>query len=87
MKHTFAQVFRSGKFVVGFSIFVAILLVVILYPLLVPYPPLEIIAQGTFFQLIRALRLAPVTTCEEISIKANRIIIIFFGLLIHINDL
>jgi peptide/nickel transport system permease protein len=49
MKHTFAQVFRSGKFVVGFSIFVAILLVVILYPLLVPYPPLEIIAQGTFF--------------------------------------
>ena len=49
MRHTFGQVFQSGKFVVGFSIFVAILLIVILYPLLVPYPPLEIIAQGTFF--------------------------------------
>jgi peptide/nickel transport system permease protein len=49
MKHTIQQVFRSGKFVVGFSIFVAILLIVIVYPLIVPYPPLEIIGQGTFF--------------------------------------
>jgi peptide/nickel transport system permease protein len=43
------QVFRSGKFVVGFSIFVAVLLLVFLYPLIVPHPPLEIISQGTFF--------------------------------------
>jgi len=49
MKHTLQQVFHSGKFVVGFSIFVAILLMVIIYPLIVPYPPLEIISQGTFF--------------------------------------
>jgi peptide/nickel transport system permease protein len=49
MKHTLQQVFHSGKFVVGFSIFVAILLMVILYPLIVRYPPLEIIGQGTFF--------------------------------------
>jgi len=49
MKHTIRQVFRSGKFVVGFSIFVAILLIVIVYPLIVKYPPLEIISQGTFF--------------------------------------
>jgi peptide/nickel transport system permease protein len=49
MKHTLRQVFRSGKFVVGFSIFMAILLIVIIYPLVVPYPPLEIIGQGTFF--------------------------------------
>ena len=49
MKHTLRQVFHSGKFVVGFSIFFAILLIVILYPLIVRYPPLEIIAQGTFF--------------------------------------
>ncbi len=34
MKHTIRQVFRSGKFVVGFSIFVAILLIVIVYPLI-----------------------------------------------------
>ena len=49
MKHTIRQVFRSGKFVVGFSIFVAILLIVIVYPLIITYPPLEIIGQGTFF--------------------------------------
>lgn len=49
MKHTIQQVFRSGKFVVGFSIFVAILLIVIVYPLIITYPPLEIISQGTFF--------------------------------------
>ncbi len=49
MKHTLRQVFRSGKFVVGFVIFVGILLVVLIYPLIVTYPPLEIIGQGTFF--------------------------------------
>jgi peptide/nickel transport system permease protein len=49
MKHTLRQVFRSGKFVVGFSIFTALLLFVIIYPLVVPASPLEIIGQGTFF--------------------------------------
>jgi len=49
MGHTLRQVFRSGKFVVGFSIFVAILLIVLIYPLVVPHPPLQIIGQGTFF--------------------------------------
>jgi peptide/nickel transport system permease protein len=50
MKHTLQQVFRSGKFVVGFSIFMAILLIVIVYPLIITDPPLAIIAQGTFFE-------------------------------------
>jgi peptide/nickel transport system permease protein len=49
MKHTLRQVFRSGKFVVGFAIFLIILLIVIIYPLVVRYPPLEMIGQGTFF--------------------------------------
>ncbi len=49
MKHTLRQVFRSGKFLVGFSIFVTLLLIVIIYPLIVPHPPLAIIAEGTFF--------------------------------------
>jgi peptide/nickel transport system permease protein len=48
MKHTLRQVFHSGKFVVGFSIFVAVLLMVILYPLIVRHSPLDIISQGTF---------------------------------------
>jgi len=49
MKHTIQQVFRSGKFLFGFIIFVALLLITIFYPLIIRYPPLEIIAQGTFF--------------------------------------
>ncbi|MFZ5881714.1 MAG: ABC transporter permease [Chloroflexota bacterium] len=49
MKHTIQQVFRSGKFVFGFSIFVAVLLIVIVYPLVITDRPLSIIGQGTFF--------------------------------------
>ena len=49
MRHTLEQVFHSGKFIVGFSIFVAMLLIVIVYPLIVKHDPLQIIGQGTFF--------------------------------------
>lgn len=49
MKRTIRQVFHSGKFVTGFSIFGSILLIVMIYPRIVPDPPLAIIGQGTFF--------------------------------------
>ena len=49
MKHTLQQVFHSGKFVVGFCIFAAMLLIVVVYPLIMKDPPLRIIGQGTFF--------------------------------------
>lgn len=49
MKHTLQQIFHSGKFVIGFAIFAAMLLTVIIYPLLITDPPLGIIGQGTFF--------------------------------------
>ena len=49
MKHMLRQVFRSGKFVTGFVIFMAILLTVIFYPLIITDHPLSIIGQGTFF--------------------------------------
>lgn len=49
MKHTLRQVFNSGKFLVGFSILIAIILVVLIYPLFVKGSPLAIIGQGTFF--------------------------------------
>jgi len=48
MKHTLKQIFRSGKFVIGFVIFVTILLTVLIYPIFVKDPPLGIISQGTF---------------------------------------
>lgn len=50
MKYLLQQAFRSGKFVFGFSIFATILLIVLIYPLVIPDPPLEIIGQGTFFE-------------------------------------
>lgn len=49
MKHMIQQVFRSPKFLFGFSIFMAVLLLVIIYPLFVTDNPLEIIGRGTFF--------------------------------------
>ena len=49
MKHTIRQIFHSGKFVVGFSIFTTLLMIVIFYPLIIKGDPLEIIGQGTFF--------------------------------------
>jgi peptide/nickel transport system permease protein len=49
MKHTIQQVFHSGKFLIGFIIFMALLLIVMIYPLIVKHSPLEIISQGTFF--------------------------------------
>ncbi len=46
MKHTLTQIFHSGKFVVGFCIFMAMLLFVLIYPLIVHDAPLGIIAAG-----------------------------------------
>lgn len=48
MNHIFRQIFRSGKFIIGFVIFVGILLTVLIYPIFVKDPPLAIISQGTF---------------------------------------
>jgi len=50
MKHTIKEVFRSPKFVIGFSIFMLMLLIVIVYPLFIKAEPLEIIGLGTFFE-------------------------------------
>lgn len=50
MKNTIRQVFHSPKFITGFSIMMLILLTVIIYPLLVPGDPLEMIGLGNFFK-------------------------------------
>ena len=49
MRQGIRQVFRSGKFIVGFVLFTVLLLVTFVYPLIFRYAPLQIIAQGTFF--------------------------------------
>ena len=49
MKNTIKQVFHSGKFLVGFVIFVFILVYIIVYPLVVATSPMEMIGNGNFF--------------------------------------
>lgn len=48
MKNTLKQVFHSPKFVVGFVIFGLILLTMLIYPMINPGNPLEMIGVGTF---------------------------------------
>ena len=48
MKNTLRQVFNSSKFLVGFIIFLLMLLTMWIYPLLNPGNPLEMIGVGTF---------------------------------------
>ena len=50
MKNTFGKAFRSPKFMVGFILFAAILMTLIVYPLFNPGDPLEMIGLGTFFK-------------------------------------
>jgi peptide/nickel transport system permease protein len=50
MKHTLKTIFSSTRFVIGFAIFMFILLTVIIYPLFVSADPLGIIGEGTFFE-------------------------------------
>ncbi len=48
MKNTIRQLFHSPKFVIGFSIFVAIVAMILIYPIFNPGSPLEMIGVGTF---------------------------------------
>ena len=48
LRHTIREVFRSGKFRVGFVIFMSIFLTVLIYPIFVKDPPLGMISRGTF---------------------------------------
>lgn len=50
MLNTLKQVFRSPRFLVGFIIFMIILLTVIFYPIFITADPLENIGQGNFFK-------------------------------------
>ena len=48
MKNTLRQVFHSPRFLVGFTIFGLILLTMLIYPMINPGDPLEMIGLGTF---------------------------------------
>ena len=48
MKNTIKQLFHSPRFVIGFGLFMAIILTTLIYPLINPGDPLEMIGVGTF---------------------------------------
>lgn len=48
MNYQLRQVFRSGRFLVGFSIFISIVLTVLIYPMIITDKPLQIVSRGTF---------------------------------------
>ena len=48
MKHLLQQIFHTGKFTTGFAIFMAIMLLMIFYPLFNPGDPLALVSIGTF---------------------------------------
>jgi peptide/nickel transport system permease protein len=50
MKNTIRQVFRSPRFVIGFSIFTFILLTILIYPLIFRGNPLQMVGLGSFFK-------------------------------------
>lgn len=50
MRNTLRQVFHSPRFLVGFVIFLFLLLTLALYPLISPGNPLEMIGLGSFFK-------------------------------------
>ncbi len=48
MKHLLQQIFHTGKFTTGFAIFMAIMLLMVFYPLFNPGDPLALVSIGTF---------------------------------------
>jgi ABC-type dipeptide/oligopeptide/nickel transport system permease subunit len=69
MKNTIRQVFHSPKFVVGFAIFAAILLTMLVYPLINPGNPLEMIGLGTFAEPGTYVSLYDSVTTETSTFK------------------
>ncbi len=69
MRNTIRQVFHSPKFVVGFAIFAAILLTMLIYPLINPGNPLEMIGLGTFAEPGTYVSLYDSVTTETSTFK------------------
>lgn len=48
MTHLLRQIFHSGRFRIGFGIFMSIILTVVIYPMFVTHKPLKTVSRGTF---------------------------------------
>ncbi len=72
MKNMIRQVFHSPRFVIGFVIFMFMLLTIIFYPLLVRTDPLEMIG-GLFYKPGTYLSVKDVAQMNEYNLKINTV--------------
>lgn len=73
MKNQIKQVFHSPKFVTGFVIFAALLLLTIFYPLFVKADPLEMIGQGIFFKPGMYISMTDTVDTKSYTLKLDNI--------------
>jgi len=73
MKNQIKQVFCSPKFTTGFSIFIFILVLTIVYPLIVTDGPLEMIGQGNFFKPGTYVNIAETTDTEGYTLNLDSV--------------
>ncbi|HWR19374.1 MAG TPA: ABC transporter permease [Clostridia bacterium] len=71
MKNTYKQAFRSPKFLVGFIIMTALLLTLVVYPLINPGDPLEMIGLGSFLKPGIYVSLYDAVDAEKVTIKLS----------------
>lgn len=71
MKNTYKQAFRSPKFLVGFIIMAALLLTLVVYPLINPGDPLEMIGLGSFLKPGIYVSLYDAVDAEKVTIKLS----------------
>jgi peptide/nickel transport system permease protein len=71
MKNTYKQAFRSPKFLVGFIIMAALLLTLVVYPLINPGDPLEMIGLGSFLKPGIYVSLYDAVDAKKVTIKLS----------------
>lgn len=71
MLNTIKQVFRSPRFLVGFVIFVLILLTVIFYPLFVKADPLAMVGNGNFFKPGTYVNVSETVTANKYTLNVD----------------
>lgn len=71
MKNSLKQVFRSPKFLVGFIVMACLLTTLVIYPLINPGDPLEMIGLGSFLKPGVYVSLYDAVDAEKVTIKLS----------------
>ncbi|MFA9377454.1 MAG: ABC transporter permease [Lachnotalea sp.] len=71
MKNQIKQIFSSPKFVIGFVIFMALLLMTIIYPFVITDDPLTMLGQGNFFKPGTYIAVADTVNTETYTLNID----------------